>query len=98
MTSSESKLFSNIAATTAAFALKGGRYVMSATATWGGGNITLQTLLPDGTTYVSPFSIAGTANVLSADGSTTIDCPPGQYKIKVTTASGIYASLASIPN
>lgn len=70
---------------------------MAATATFGGGNITLQMLLPDGSTYVSPFSIAGTANILSAAGSTTIDCPPGQYTIKVTTATGVYVSLASIP-
>lgn len=94
---SESVQFKNISATTAAFTLRGGRYVMAATATFGGGNITLQLLLPDGTTFVSPFSLAGSANILSAAGSTTIDCPPGQYQIKVTTATGVYVSLASIP-
>jgi hypothetical protein len=46
----ESKQFSNIAATTAAFTLKGGKYVLIATATFGGGNIQLQILALDGST------------------------------------------------
>ena len=77
--------------------LYGGRYVLTAHATWGGGNITLQLLCPDGSTYVSPKDIGGSANTLTADGSQTIDCPPGQYTIKVTTASAIYVSVTSIP-
>ena len=97
MNVSQSYIASNISATTAAFTLNGGRYVMAAHATWGGGNITLQLLCPDGSTFVSVKDIGGSANTLTADGSQTMDCPPGQYRITVTTASAIYASIASVP-
>jgi hypothetical protein len=50
ITSTEGCNFSNIAATTAAFALKGGKYARVASATFGGGNLQLQTLSLDGST------------------------------------------------
>jgi len=52
-TSTETKQFSNISATTAAFSLTGGRYGFIVTATFGGGNVALQVLSGDGTTWVN---------------------------------------------
>ena len=97
MSASESKSFSNISATTAAFTLKGGRYVLNGVATWSAGNIAVQMLAADGSTWVAPWTIAGSANSMTANGSLTLDLPPGQYRIAVTTATAVYASLASIP-
>jgi hypothetical protein len=48
----ESKQFSNISATTAGFSLKGGKYGQTVSATFGGGNVQLQTLAFDGSTAV----------------------------------------------
>lgn len=93
----DGQLFSNISATTAAFRLQGGRYVMTVIATFGGGNVQLQMLGPDASTYVAPFNIAGSANNLTANGSQTLDLPPGQYKFVVATATAVYANLAAIP-
>ncbi len=42
--------FSNISTTTAAFVLRGGNYGLTCHATFGGGNIALQRLSPDGST------------------------------------------------
>lgn len=90
-TAIESKQFSNISATTAAFSLKGGKYALIASATFGGGNLQLQALAMDGSTYVNVGSS------ITAAGLTTYDLPPGTYKIAVTTATAVYVSLTSIP-
>lgn len=91
MNVTESERFSNIAATTAAFTLKGGRYGIAAVATWGGGTIELQTLGPDGSTYLS------TGTQFSANGYKTVDLPPGQYKFVVATATAAFVSVSSVP-
>lgn len=90
-TSIESKQFSNISATTAAFPLKGGKYALIASATFGGGNLQLQVLAMDGTTYVNA------AASITAAGLTTYDLPQGMYRVSVTTATAVYVSLTSIP-
>jgi hypothetical protein len=97
MSTTDSYIAKNISATTAAFALMGGRYVMAAIATWGGGNVALQMLAADGSTWVAPMNIAGSANSLTANGSATLDLSPGQYRIAVTTATGVYATVARVP-
>lgn len=51
MSATESNQFSNIAATTAAFILKGGRY--APIATFGGGDLQLQILALDGVTWIN---------------------------------------------
>lgn len=94
----ESKNFSNISATTAAFTLKGGRYAFFGVAIFGGGNIAVQALGPDGSTWVPPLNIAGAANTLMAAGEQVMDPPPGQYRIAVTTATAVYASLSAVPS
>lgn len=84
--------FSNISATTAAFRLKGGKYAIVASATFGGGNLQLQELSRDGVTWVAIGS------PITAAGLTTYDLPGGQFRIAVTTATAVYASITGVPN
>lgn len=73
----DGKSFSNIGASTAAFFLQGGKYVAQCKASTYG-TVTLQILLPDGTTW-------GTAaTAFAADGiSAPLDLPPGNYRFAV---------------
>lgn len=90
-----------IAFTTAApgpLALHGGRYLFGVTATFGGGSVALQSLLPDGTTYATVPDIAGNAVSLTAAGWKTVDLAPGQYKIAITTATSVAARASSVPS
>ena len=91
MRAEQSKLFSNFAADTAAFPLYGGKFQVAAIATWGGGNLVLEQLGPDNTTWL-PVHTALTAN-----GVAVIDIPPGQFRFNITTATGIYAVVTRIP-
>lgn len=90
MSASESRQFSNISATTAAFSLIGGKYGLNVSATFGGGNVQLQTLSLDGSTWINVGSSITTA------GLTTFDLPSGQYRLAITTATAVYAALAKI--
>ncbi len=89
----EAKSFTNIAASTAAFNLSGGKYGASAMATFGGGSVKLQRLLADGSTYQSVSS--GTD--FTAPGYTTVDLPPGTYRFTIATATAVYAEIVRIP-
>jgi hypothetical protein len=89
----DSKFFSNISSTTAPFNLKGGYYMVACVATFGGGNVELQMLGPDQSTYLS----APTALKLSAAGSIAGYLPPGVYKFIVTTATAVFCSAAGVP-
>lgn len=92
-TSTQAVSFSNIGAgNTAAFALKGGKYGFSAAATWGGGNVQLQALAGDGSTWIN----VGSALVVATPYQ-VFDLPPGQYRISVTTATAVYVVIDSIP-
>lgn len=74
------------------FTLAGGVYVLGAVATWGGGNVVLEMLLPDGA------SLAPTHTALSADGITgPLYLPPGTYSLTITTATGVTAALTRVP-
>ncbi len=84
---------SNISATTAAFQLRGGKYACAAHATWGGGSVKLQRLLPDGSTYLSVAS----ATDFTANGIANVDLAGGLYKWTVDTASAIYTDITRIP-
>lgn len=86
----ESQTFSNIAATPAAFTLKGGQYGVTASATWGGGSVTLQRLSADGTTYITCLT------AITADGYATVNLPPGTYQLLVATATAIYFDITSV--
>jgi hypothetical protein len=91
MTVTESHAFSNISATTPPFGLYGGKYGLDVTATFGGGNVQLQTLAPDGSTWVNVGSSITTA------GFANYDLPPGQYRLAITTATAVYAALTIVP-
>ena len=97
MNITESKVSSNIAATTSAFALKGGLYTLAALATWGGGSVALQMLGPDNSTYMTVNDVYGAPVSFTANGQTTAALPPGQYKWTIATATAVYAIAASVP-
>lgn len=88
----ESKQFSNISASTAAFTLKGGKYAVAVVATFGGGSVTLQGLAFDGTTFVTVLA------AFTAAGFATVDLPPGQYRLTIATATAVFASVTSVPS
>jgi hypothetical protein len=91
--------FANIAATTAAFKLKGGYYMVAAAATFGGGSVELQMLGPDQSTWLSvPAALpAGVALKLSAAGAIQGYLSPGQYRFTITTAAAVFCSVAGMP-
>ncbi len=91
MRSLDGKTFSNISATTGQFFLEGGVYGAVYMATWGGGNVVLQILGPDGSTW-----IAVTAAWL-ANGTALVELPPGNYRFAVTTSTGVYVILSRVP-
>lgn len=63
------------------FVLTAGKYAIIWSATVGGGNLQLQVLSPDGSTYVNA------ASAISAVGMTTLDLPDATYQIVVTTST-----------
>lgn len=84
----------NTAANSAQFELKGGIYSFAAVGTWGGGNVEVQKLGPDGSTFIS----MSTAVKLLANGVFAPSYfPPGQYKIVITTATAVYTELSRVP-
>lgn len=73
--------------------LKGGTYVFSVTATFGGGNVQVQAMMPDEATW------ANVGGALTAAGqSNGLFLPPGQYRFNVTTATAVYAALVGVPS
>jgi hypothetical protein len=89
-TAVEAVTFKNISASTAAFALRGGKYAVVANAT-GTGSMGLQMLAADGSTFVP----AHTAFV-AVTGFTTVDLPPGSYKFVMTGFTAVFASICRI--
>lgn len=87
---SDSQVFKNISATTAAFALIGGKYMLTCSATFGGGSVTLQTLPADGSTWLTA------ATAITAAGTAVVDLPPGQFRFAVATATAVYVSVVGI--
>jgi hypothetical protein len=90
MAATESHQYGNISATTGAFSLLGGKFEFAVSATFGGGNVQLQTLSLDGSTWIN----AGSS--VTTNGISTLDLAPGQYRIAITTASAVYAALTTI--
>lgn len=88
---SDGALFSNISATTAAFRLLGGKYAIAAAAT-GSGTMGLQTLGPDGATFIAVHTAFA-----AVTGFATVDLPAGQYKFVIATFTAVYASIARVP-
>jgi hypothetical protein len=87
----ESKQFSNIAATTLQFPINGGKYGLEISATWGSGNVQVETLSLDSSTWLNVGS------AVTANGVSTYDLPAGQYRLAVSSgATAIYAALTKI--
>jgi hypothetical protein len=82
--------FSNIAATTADFTLRGGLYGVTVNATFGGGSVTLTRKSIDGSTYVTCLT------AFTAAGYATVNLPDGTFRISITTATGVYVEIKSI--
>lgn len=91
MSPNESQLSSNISATTAAFALRGGRYNVAVVATFGGGSVTLQRMGPDATTWLNALT------AFSANGVQLADLASGNYRWLIATATAVYAEVVRIP-
>ena len=81
--------FSNIAATTAAFTLRGGVYNITIIST-GFGTVTLQRLAPDNATYVTCLT------AFAAAGYATVQLPPGTYKVAIGTTTAVYIDIIAI--
>ncbi len=78
--------------------LKGGRYLFSAAATWNGGSVELQGMLPDNATYATVPTVTGVPALLSATvGWLAVDLTPGQYRLQIITAASVTAIIASVP-
>lgn len=92
MLSASLELLSNASADSAVMQWPGGRGWFSAKATWGGGNVVLKYLLPDGATYAPAHT------ALTADGGVAFELPPCRVFVDVTTATAVYAQAARIPN
>lgn len=101
----ENLKFANISATTNPFVIKGGGYLISISATFGGGSVKFQILGPDGSTYLDikmPFDNAGTeqddaVSTWSANGAKLLPLCPGQYRLTITTATAVYANVTRVP-
>jgi hypothetical protein len=91
-TAVDAKLFSNIAATTAPFELKGGYYMVAAVFT--GTSVELQALGPDQATFLS----LPTPAKLTASGMIAATyLPPGQYQFTLTAVTACSCSVAGVP-
>jgi hypothetical protein len=92
MHGTESVQFSDIAATPASFALKGGHYSFSMVATTGESPAaTINQLGPDGSTYLA------TSLTLAASGIIQGFLPPGLYQLELTGLTAVYANVCLIP-
>ena len=73
------------------FTLLGGQYVFGIKATFGGGSVALQMMMPDGSSYINA------ADPLTADGTQVIVAPPGTYRVNAVTAVNIQGFLVPVP-
>lgn len=90
MNSYSANFLSNGTGTSQPFRWPGGKGFFSAAATFGGGFINLEYLLPDGTSW-------GTAGNLTANGGVEFDLPPGTIRAVCNTATAAYVMAAVIP-
>lgn len=87
----EAVQFSNIAATTAVFQLRGGKYSIAAAAA-GAGTMGLQMQLPDGTSFIAVHTAFA-----AVTGFIVVDLPPGQYKFVIATFTAVFATIGRFP-
>jgi hypothetical protein len=93
MRAGECVAFSNIAADTDPFVLRGGRYGVEVAGDFSadGSSVTLERQAGDGSTYVT--CLAG----FTANGYATVDLPPGTYRVAITAAVAVYADIQRVP-
>lgn len=72
------------------FSFDGGKAMFMGRGTWGGGNIKLQVKMVDG----NYADVNG--STLDADEAVFLELPRGEYRGVITTASAVFAYLASI--
>ena len=86
----------NVSATPATFNLLGGKYAVTAEATWGGGSAKLQIQSPKlgpAATFISVNS----STDFAANGFFVLDLPAGTYQITIATATAVYLSIVGLP-
>jgi len=83
-------LVQGASATQGPFVLLGGKYGVTCSATFSTGNVALQILGPDGSTFVTVGS------AFTANGVATADLPPGKYQVAVTAPASA-VNLACVP-
>jgi hypothetical protein len=71
--------------------LQGGYYQTAAIATWSTGNLQLQQLAADGSTWINVGA------PITANGVQYNYLPPGRYQVVITTATASYGSLTRVP-
>lgn len=77
----------------------GGIGKLLVSATFGGGKVDLQTLGPDGTTWIPVDAYAQVSAVsLTANGTATFIAPRGKLRIAITTATAVYARIVACPD
>lgn len=94
MRGNESVKFTDISADTSAFELKGGAYTLDVVATFGGGSVALERLGPDGSTWLT---LESALTITAAGSSGAVALPPGSYRLNLTTASAVYATVTRVP-
>ena len=91
MAAGDAVKFLNLGAvTTGSFTLFGGKYAVIWQATLGGGNLQLQALSADGSTFVPVGS------AIAALGLTIFDLPAGTYRFVITTATANFISMTQV--
>src|SRR5579859_4677681 len=93
-TAAESILLTSASPGPATF--KGGRYLVGCIGS-NYGTVALQGLLPDGSTYATVPDVGGNAVSFSANGWKTVDLAQGQYKLSISSATGVSVRASSLP-
>jgi hypothetical protein len=73
--------------------LKGGNYQVCVVMTPDSGSVKLESSRSDNTSYLPVNSKTN----FTADGCATVNLPPGQYEFVIAGATGVFASISSIP-
>lgn len=91
-TSTQGVKFTNLGiGATAAFTVKGGRYLVIANAT-ATGTIDLTALSADGSTFVKVMA------TITTSGFAVVDLAPGQYRVEIAVAGAANVSITSVPS
>lgn len=70
----------------------GGDFMYAVAGTFGGATVTLETLGPDGSTWIS----LGTAAAMTTAGLCVVSLPPGRYRATAAGGAGPYLLSASL--